>query len=183
MLPEIINYLLTLRHPDSDPKRLQPICYLGAYQLVIPLFPPGQTMNLVGRPLHGVYAWLSYTAKASPEMVPNMFSASGTQYGTFTYSGILTQCFLLASQEHLVLITDQEPSTASVTNISPLAQRYEAYGEYVVIPTPEDMEIISDALRRLHTSKVSESLLQQAANLLGVIAGQPQEPKPPIGAS
>jgi len=183
MQPEIINYLLTIRYPDSDPRRLQPVCYMGAYQLLIPLFMPGQTVNLVARPLHGVYAWIMYCGRLGSEMVPNVFTLSGSQYGNFTYSGICTQRWINDSHEFFVLVTDQEPSYASMTNISPLAQMYEGYSEYVAVPTPADMEIISDALRRLHTSKVSESLLQQAANLLGVIAGQPQEPKPPLGGS
>ena len=183
MLPEIINYLLTLRYPDSDPKRLQPVCYLGAYQLVIPIFPPGQTLNLVGSPLHGVYAWISYLTRLSPEMVPNAFSATGTQYGSFTYGGIITQQMLNQAYYHFVLITDQEPSYGSVTNISPLAQRYEAWGEYVVVGNPDDMQLITDALRRLHTSTESERLLQQADELLGALSGQPREPRPPIGES
>lgn len=178
MIPEIISYLLTLRYPDSDPRRLQPICYLGAYQLIIPLFLPGQTLTLVGEPLQGVYAWLNYNLKFGSDMMPNVFAASGTQYGSSTYSGILTQRWLNDLHEFLVLVTNQEPSTASITNISPLAQRYEAYGEFIVVPTPQDMETINDALRRLHTSTESERLLQQAAYLLGVISGQPQESQP-----
>jgi len=183
MIPEIINYLLSLTYPNSDPKRLQPICYMGAYQLIIPVFPAGQTMNLVGGPLHGVYAWLDYDLQFGSDMVPNVFAASGTQYGSTTYSGILTQRFLNESHPHFVLVTDQEPSSASITNISPLAQRYDAYGEYLVITSPQDMEIITDALRRLHTSQESERLLQQADYLLGILAGQPTEPMPPVGGS
>lgn len=183
MFPEIINYLLTLTYPGSDPRRLQPVCYMGAYQLIIPAFPAGLTINLVGGPLHGVYAWLDFNLQFGSDMVPNVFAATGTQYGSTTYSGILTQRFLNESHLHFVLVTDQEPSTASITNISPLAQRYDAYGEYLVISSPADMEMISDALRRLHTSKTSESLLQQADYLLGILAGQPAEPRPPLGGA
>ena len=183
MLPEIINYLLTLTYPDSDPTRLQPVCYMGANQFIIPLFPPGQTLSFVGRPLHGVYAWITYSIKLSSEIVPNAFSVSVMQYGSIPYSGIATQQVLDHPYYHFVLVTAQEPYSTSMTNLSPLVQRYEVYGEYVVVPTSADMLIISDALRRLYTSKVSESLLQQAAELLGVIAGQPLVPKPPIGGS
>ena len=183
MIPEIINYLLTLTYPDSDPRRLQPICYMGAYQLIIPVFPPGQTINLVGGPLHGVYAWLDFNLQFGSDMVPNVFAASGSQYGSTTYSGVLTQRFLNESHLHFVLVTDQEPSTASISNISPLAQRYDAYGEYLVISSPQDMEVISDALRRLHTSQESERLLQQADYLLGILSGQPSEPRPSVGGN
>lgn len=181
MIPEIINYLLTLTYPDSDPRRLQSVCYLGASQLIIPAFPAGQTIHLVGGPFFGVHAWLAFKLQFGSDMVPNVFTASGTQYGSTTYSGLLTQRFLNETHLTFALVTEQEPSTAYVTNISPLAQRYDAYTEYVVITSPQDMEIITDALRRLHTSQESERLLQQADYLLGILAGQPTEPMPPVG--
>lgn len=180
MIPDIINYLLSLRYENSDTKRFEPVCFIGGYQLIIPFFLSGQTINLVGKPDRGYYAFLHYTVKFGSDMVPNAFSASGNQYGSDLYAGILTARWLQDEHTFFVFVTNQEPSRASITNISPLAQRYEANGEYLVIPTPESMITVNDALRRIHTSKVAEQLLAKTSDILEQSTGITPSPKPPV---
>jgi len=183
IFPDIINYLLTLRYPGSETGTQNWVCYRGAAQVIIPLIPPNGRVDFTIRPLHGVYAQLMYATRVGTDMVPNSFSASVSQYGGSPWSGVITQRGRDDPIEYFVLVTEQEPSYTSVSNISPLAQRCEVAADFIVIPSPQDLVTITDALRRLHTSTESERLLQQAAYLLGVFSGQPQEPRPPIGGS
>lgn len=181
ILPEIIMYLLTLRYPGSGLERGNYVCYRGILQTIIPLMPAGSTVNFTIRPLHGVYAWLSWVSRVGSEVVPNTMTGSIAHYGSTPWSGLVTQRGRDDPSEYFVFITDQEPASVSVTNISPLAQRFETIADFIVIPSPEDLKIVYDALLRLHTSTVSEQLLQQVAHLLGVISGRPQEPLPSMG--
>jgi hypothetical protein len=116
-------------------------------------------------------------------MVPNTFSGSIASYGTEPLSAVLTSRVRDDPFEYFTLVTEQEPVNITMSNISPLGQRAEILSDFLVIPNPNDLATITDALRRLETSTESEHLLQQAAYLLGVLSGQPQEPRPPIGGS
>lgn len=183
LFPEIINYLLTVRYPGSETGKMNWVCYRGGLQVIIPNVPAGMTIPFTIRPLHGSYAWLGYVTSFGTDIVPNTFTGSVNQYGTTPYSGVLTQRLRDDSGEYFILTTEQEPTYLSITNNSPVGQRCECIGNFLVIPTLQDMVTIADALRRLHTSEVSERLLQQAVYLLGILSGQPQEPLPPVGGS
>jgi len=116
-------------------------------------------------------------------MVPNTFNAILEVYGTMPLNAVLSALVVDIPFEHFTLITDQEPTKITMSNNSPLAQRGEVLIDYLVIPSPEDLKTITDALRRLETSKESEQLLQQAVYLLGVLANQPLEPLPAVGGA
>jgi len=183
ILPEIINYLLTLRYPGSDTERQSWVCYRGFIQYYLPLIPPGQSPSYTVRPLQGVYAWLGYNCVFGSELPPNTCSGTITQFGSKPFSGLVTQSVRDNNIAGFVLATEQEPMYITCNNISPLAQRVEMISDGLMISSPQDMVTILDALRRLHTSTESEELLQQAVTLLGVLSGQPQEPRPPVGGS
>jgi len=183
ILPEIINYILTLRYPESQTGRSDFICYLGFTQVRIPLIPAGREILYTVRPAGGVFAWLGYRRLIGTDMVPDVFSSSFFQYGTSPFSGLVTQTARDIEHPGFTFITEREPLVITVTNISPLAQKGEMIGYFVVITSESDLGVITDALRRLHTSARSEQLLQEADYLLGVLAGQNLEPRPPIGES
>jgi len=183
IFPEIISFLLSLKYPGSELERMNWICYRGASQLIIPLMPPNTTISYTARPLHGSYAWLYYSTRMGTDVLPNVFTGTVNQYGTTPYSGLVTQRMRDDPLEFLLLVTEQEPIYMSVSNISPLAQRFESYGDFIVIPTPQDLAVVIDALRRLHTSKESEELLRQSNYFLGKLSGEPPEPRPSIGGS
>jgi len=183
ILPEIINYLLTLRYPSSAQERQNWVCYRGFIQYLVPLIWPGQTIPYTVKPLAGIYAWLGYDIRFASDMVPNTFTGTISQFGSRPFSGQVTQAVRDNNIEGFVMTTEQEPMYMSVTNISPLAQRGEMIGTALMISSPQDLATIFDALRRLHTSTESEQLLQQAVYLLGILSGQPQEPRPPVGGS
>ena len=181
--PDIINYLLTLRYPGSESGRQNWVCYRGGHQTIVPVFPPNTTVKYTVLPLHGVYAWLAWSSRFGDDMVPNTFTGSINFYGTEPLSAMLTSRVRNDPFEYFTLITEQEPMNITMSNISPLGQRAEILSDFLVIPTPNDLSTITDALRRLETSRESEQLLQQAVYLLGVLSGQPQEPLPPVGGS
>lgn len=180
--PEVIAYLLTLRYPGAEPGKEDEgwVCYRGGYQVVIPFVPAGMTVPYTVRPVDGSAAWLGYTTRFGTDMVPDSFTGTISQHGTTPYSGILTPRTRDDAFEYFILVTEREPTHLSITNVSPLAERAEVIGDFIVIPSPEDLVTVTDALRRLHTSEVSEQLLQQAAHLLGLLSGQPQVPRPPV---
>ncbi|GAI57149.1 unnamed protein product, partial [marine sediment metagenome] len=156
IFPEIIAYLLTLKYPGSESERMNWVCYRSAVQLIIPLMPPGTTISYTAQPLHGSFAWLYFSTRIGTDMVPNSFIGTIHQYGTTPFTGLVTQRMRDDPMEFLLLVTEQEPIHTSVTNLSPLAQRLESYGDLIVIPTPHDLRVVIDALRRMHTSEESE---------------------------
>lgn len=182
-LSEVISYLFSLRYPGAEDPRGNLVCYQGFSQVVIPVLPSGRTIRYTVRPQYGTFAFLGYIRMIGSDMVPNSFSYVMEIAGTIPMGGTITQVNRDMEHPGYMLITEREPLTITATNISPLAQRGEMLGLGVVIPTVKDLETINDALRRLHTSTESERLLQQAAYLLGVLTGQPLEPRPPIGGS
>ena len=183
IFPEIINYLLTLRYPGSEKERQNWVCWRVGIQIRVPLVWPGQTISYTVKPLNGTYAWLGYDTRFAPDMVPNTFVGTMSQFGSQPFNGQVTQLIRDNNIEGFVLTTEQEPMAISISNISPLAQMAEMLGTAIMIPTPQDLATIMDALRRLHTSTKSEQLLQQAVYLLGLLSGEPLEPLPPVGGS
>ena len=184
IFPDIINYLLTLRYPGSENGKQNWVCYHGMAQVIVPIIQPGQTINYTERPLQGVYAWIGYAIKFGSDIPPDVLTGMVQQYGSTPYSGIITQALRDNEIEGFLVVTEQEPTYLSVTNISPLAQRGETLGSFLVVPTSQDMITIFDALRRLHTSQETEQLLQRIAGRLDAMSGLPvQTPKPPIGGA
>ena len=182
-LPEIISYLLTIKYPGSESSRSNWVCYLGTNQIVYPLVPAGTNVSYTMKPLHGVEAWICFASKFSSETVPNTFSGTIHQFGSTPYSGVFTQRYRDEDLDYLAVVTEQEPIYINVTNISPVNQRGESLTHMLVVTSPQDLDTIIDAMRRLHSSKRSEELLEQAVYLLGGLSGQPLEPRPPVGGS
>jgi len=181
--PDTINYLLTLKYPGSEESLTDWVCYNGGAQFIIPFIGPGQSVQLRGTPQFGRYAYIGFYFNFGKAVVPNVFSITISQYGTNPISGIITERLIEEGAEYFIITTEQEPSYFSLTNISPLPQTFESFSRYIIVPTVENLKTIIDGLRRLHTSKETESLLQQAVHQLGILSGHPQQPQPPVGGS
>ena len=180
-MPHIINYILTLRYPGSTSDRMDWVCYRSGFQIIIPFFPPRTTINFTIEPLNGVYAWLGYALTLGSDLVPNAFSTSLTQYGTLPFTGVVTRVFEDGPIPVYIFVTAQEPSYVTITNRSSMGQRFELNGSHIVIPSPDDLKVVMEGLRRLETSRESEQLLQQAVILLGKLAKEEVKPLPAIG--
>lgn len=182
-LPEIVNYLLTLRYPGSDISRDNLVCYQGSLQVRVPIIPSGTTIKYEARPVAGNFAQLAYLRLIGTDLVPETFSYTLEIGGTIPLSGLITQVGRDMEHPGWALMTERSPTKVTITNISPLAQKAEMMVFLVVIPTSKDYKTVFDALLRLETSARSETLAQEAVYLLGLMSGEPVEPLPPVGGS
>lgn len=179
MIPDIILYLESLKYPSSGAELPNRVCYPTDYQVRIPFIWPGQVLSFITRPSAGNYAWITWAGVPATDVVPNTLRLQSFHYGIVPTDMVVTQVVRDFRREGLTIITEQMPFTYILTNISPLAQRAELIAEVLVIPSINDFLIIMDALRRLHTSKSVEALLEQANAQLNIISGK--GPKPSLG--
>ena len=180
---EIPTYLLSLRYPGTSATTQSLVCYNSQIQVIVPLLPAGRSIIYTTKPPPGVYAMIGHWAKFGSDLLPNSGRVTAEHFGIMNVNEVCSQLIIETEREALTVITEQMPLTYTITNLSPLAQRVEMVGYVVIIPTVDDMKIVMDALRRLHTSKEAESLLQQASYQLSLISGHPEEPRPPLGGS
>ena len=172
MLPEIVNYLLTLERPGGGW-----LVYRGGYQVIIPAVPPNTEVSYTVTPLNA-FAWLGWATRFGTDMVPNAFTGYIHQYGTTSYTGTLTQRIRDDAFDYFIVVTESQPTIVSVTNVTALNQRCEVIGDFLVISNEDDWELCLEALRRIYTSVKSERLAEEANRLLSaMVAG----PRPPIG--
>lgn len=165
MLPNVIEYLLTQQRPGGGW-----LVYRGGLQVVIPVFPPGATVNYAVTPLADVYAQLGWATRFGTDMVPNSFFASCQQYGSRVFSGIVSQRVIADSIDYFIMVTDSEPTLLSITNTSPLNQYCEVIGDFLVIGSDDDYAKVLEALARLGTSSKSEALAEEANRFLSARA-------------
>lgn len=181
VMPDVFYYLLSLRYPGSEASGGNKVCYSYAYQVILPMLGPGQIVSFTTTPPLGVFAWIAFTAVGGSDAVPEAFRLQSSHFGIVGNDHIVTQTVRDLGREGLTVITANSPFTYTVTNLSPLGQRGEIVAKLLVVPSIHDMETIQDALRRMHTSQVSEELLRQIAYSLGRISGVELKPLPPLG--
>ena len=172
ILPDIINYLLSLEGFSGAPARQ------GGFQVIINPFPPNTTISYAIQPAAGIYGQLGWTALFGAQMVANAFTGVIQQSGGSTFSGVITQELINDGISYLALVTRAQPTQLRVTNNTPLNQYYEMSGYYLLIPAEADLNIINKALLRLQNMGTAEKLLQEANRLLSVLAKHDGTPKP-----
>jgi hypothetical protein len=172
-MPDIFYWLLSLRYPGSDLTEGNYVCYALNYQVHIPFIFAGQTLTYETKPPQGVYAWIGFAAAPGLDIVPNTLQLVCSNYGVIPSNQLVTERVKTAPHYGFTIVTDRLPSIYTVTNLSPLNQRGELFAKIIVIPTINDMEIITDAMRRVYTSTYSEELLGESKHLLELIAKIP----------
>lgn len=177
-LPHIIEYLLALQRPDGGP-----LLFAGVNQILIPAFPPNTTLTWQRGPFGADYAIIMYETWLSPSMVPGAFSGWGQQWGATQFSAVLTSEWLSYIMSGYVTATQAEPSIFSLTNETALVQYYSQSAAFLNIATPEDYNLLLEAIARVGTSARSEQLAQEAVQLLRILTGGAPAPQPPIGES
>jgi hypothetical protein len=175
-MPDLFYWLMSLRYHGSGLTEGNYVCYGLNYQVRIPFIFPGQTLTYETRPSQGVYAWIGLSASPGLEIVPNTLNLVCSNYGVVPSDQLVTERVKGSNHYGFTVITDRLPSIYTVTNLSPLNQRGELFAKIIVVPTINDMEIITDAMRRIYTSTYSETMLEQATDMLRLIAKVP----PPI---
>ena len=150
MMPDVINYLLSIRDPISG----NFLCHRGGWQTVVPIWPPGVATTFRIEPLFGWHALISYDMYFGDDMVPNSFTATIQQYGANAYTGVLT---VGSKREgilsHLLFITSQQLGWVRITSLSNMSQRLEMGGEWLAVQTGDHYRAILEALNRLETSR------------------------------
>ena len=172
-LPVIIEYLLSQERGDASHGRL---CFQGMSQIVVPAIPPNTQFVLTSTTLSSDFANIVYQASWDPAMVPGVFYVYAQNYGNRTYEGIVTAMWLQQSVDAYVLITQSQPGQMMINNISPLNQYYAGRTFFLSIKSPDDYNLILEALRRASSEKL-ESLASQAVSMLSVLSNTPLPPQ------
>lgn len=178
MLPDIIEYLLSLRQHGEKPG-----IFNRAYQVIIPNFPPLISIRYTVSPAIA-YAYILYEWTFGQAVVPHSFDVKVDQGGDKLFDAIVSGRFTTDSAYSFALVTTSHPVDITVTNLRTLANYYEATTFYLSIPTEEAFKIVIDALERMNTSAKSEALAEETNRLLrNVVAllGGEEAPLPSIG--
>lgn len=177
-VPRLIEYIESIKAP------LIRGTHIGAHgggQIIVPIFPPGLTVNQVITPPVGVYTIIIYRVDFGNSMVPNAFLASVQHRGYSRYSGVLSATLLDNGMEGFLVVTNESPLHVTVTNNSGLNQYLEEIYQYAAIYTESDFNFVYDLLNDLANRGQSE-VQTEALQLLRQIAGvAPVTPHPPIG--
>lgn len=160
MIPVVVEWLLTLeKSPDAA------LVSLGGSQFDILAFPPNTTATF-GMTPGDDYAHILFQGQFDTTIKPRAFYTYLQQYGNRLYDGVLTSTSILNPCPEFIVGTAGQPTFFYIQNRSNLVQYFSYIQFWLVVRLKEDMEIIRDALRRMHTSTKSEALAAQASNLL-----------------
>jgi hypothetical protein len=171
-LPPLIEFLLAQTKPSGEN-----LVVFGGVDYEITAFPPNTTVKVSSSPGEGEFAWIVYMLNFDPSVVPRAWRVYCQQYGARSYDGILTSAMTNNLLPFFVVATKTQPSIASITNISNLAQYLALQSMWLTVKTSEDYELVKEALRRYGVSAKSEALAQEANTLLKqLLASQ----RPPI---
>lgn len=161
-LPRIIEYMLSIRRPSGGGALIT----LGQTQLVIPVFPPGQTVTIQQYPYQNDYMSIIFQWGFDPAIVPNAFYAWGSYFGARPWEGIAHSWWTMNNIPAFVFVTESEPAYALIFNRSPIAQYYAGTTSHVSIGTEEDFGTMLEEIQRMASSKEQNELAVQTNNLL-----------------
>lgn len=168
MLSGVIDYILSLRDQTGGQ-----VASLAQFQVIIPNFPPLTSINYSVVPAARIQAYILYEFVFGEAMVPHSFDVK-IRHGADTvldvivsgrFTTIPSSSFAFMGRQHAGL-------NIMATNLRTLTNYYELTTSYVSITDQANYNIVIDALRRMHTSKVSEELASQANDLLRGLEGR-----------
>jgi len=146
-LPYVIEYLLSLERPGGSGR----LVAQGASQTIIPQFPPNTSVTLTAYPYLNDWGYIPFYSALSPGMVPGAFSGWGQYWGARQYTGILGSWFVMpGSLDSFLLVTQDQPALAQITNLTAVNQYYEGISMFLVISDEEDWQLIRRALKRIN---------------------------------
>jgi hypothetical protein len=179
MVPTIIEYLLSLLGPGG-----LSVFYTRLSQIIIPSFPPLQTVQYSISLTPDVYGYIFYDFSFGEAMVPHAFDVKINQSGRKFFDAIVSGRFMAIPQYTFSFMTKDTPILVDATNTTLLVQYFETAYQFLVVPAQSDYNTMVDALRRVFTSTKSEELLQEVKTLLQQLVDLEKKmgPRPPIGA-
>ena len=161
-LPRIVEYLLTLRRASGG----GPLITQGQSQTIIPIMPPGAIVTIQSYPYRSDYMDIMFQWAFDPSIVPNAFYAWGSYFGARPWEGIAHSWWMSNNIHGFVFITEAEPAYALIFNRSPVAQYYAGTTSHLAIASEDDFFTMQEEIERMATSAKSDTLAQEANNLL-----------------
>ena len=140
----------------------------GMNQTIIPAFPPNTQVSFSFVPRGEEYAHINYLGIVGPTVVPDAFYVEIIQYGGRTWGGTLSPTMVggWGALESYLISSRAAPTTWRMVNRSNLVQYFEGLGYYLVVPSSEDLGLVSTALERLVAQSRAADLQAQANSLL-----------------
>ena len=155
MFSPIIEYLLAQSRPGGGF-----LCFASRWQFLIPVLPPGLTLNFTIGPPTGYYAAIKYALSISQDTVPRTVYNTVTQGGVTYTVGMITPDWSREYLNYFIVFTEAEPILLELTNISNVNQRCDATQWNVLIPTQEDFLLVKEHIAA-QSSLVTNSLLKE----------------------
>ncbi len=162
MLPAAIEYLLTLKDQSGNP-----VCFMHQFQVIVPNFPPRGNIIYSVAPPTPVRAYILYEYCFGEAMVPHAFNVRITHGPTEVLNAIISGLYTSSRSGIFSVLGKQQPAlNVTVSNLTQLAQYYELSTQFLIVTTDDEYKTVIDALRRMHTSKSSETLASQTLDLM-----------------
>jgi len=160
MLPDVIGYLLSMRGPSGEQ-----ICTLAQNQVVIPNFPALSSFNYSIMPVNPTKAYILYELAFGESMIPHAFDVRITRGGDTVLDVIVSGRFTQQPIQTFTMIGHHQPNLQiNATNIRELDNYYELATSFIATDTADGYARIMDAIRRMNTSELSETLLKEISN-------------------
>lgn len=141
-LPRAIEYLLTIREEGGN-------AVLQGLNQSVTVLPPLTRITIQTEPALQNYAEIGYKLCFDSQMVPSAIYAEGTYFSNRPYGGLLTQYNLDNPIDTFVVTTHQQKATIVIENMTNLNQYYAAIAFILVVPTQNDWERVTKALKHM----------------------------------
>lgn len=174
----MVEYLLALRRPGGG----QLVRY-GAIQVTVPVFPPGMSITFALTPYFGSYASIEYWHRFSPSIVPGAFMFASSHSGIQLQVGLIGTVHTSESHNTWIEITDSNPVTTIITNVSGVNQFFENVDAFLLVDSEADLEMVREVVRNWGNFTAISDKLDETNRLLREIArglGVAVAPQPPI---
>lgn len=147
-LTGLAQYLLAYQLPGGG----KPARY-GTVGYTVPVLPPGISVSFSIYPQFNNYCSILIWHQWSPAIVPNTLFFNSHHQGLALQSGLLTALALSDSYNIWLEVTENNPITTTIQNVSGLNQYFEARDLYLVVQEERDMCIVYELIRAYGNAK------------------------------
>lgn len=137
---DLVEYLLGIRKPGGGR-----LTRFGVFITRIPQFPPNFTITTTVFPRFGAYGMIQYLGAISPSMVPGAFWMTSYQMGIQFQGAFLSQ-MIQGIHNSWLEITQNNPTTTTITNVTGLLQYFEFGNSYLLMDTEQDYREVGELI-------------------------------------
>lgn len=131
----LIEYLLAYQKPGGGH-----ICRFGTVVITIPFFPAGLEATFFVTPYFNGYASIEFWHRMSPAIVPGAFTWESSHRGMQLVVGTLGAMGIAEGHNVWVEITNSQPVTTVLTNISAIGQFFEVTDLFLIVDSEQDLQ-------------------------------------------